>query len=458
MKYEINLKQLTLKGFKGFKDLITMTFDSQLTVFIGDNGSGKSAILEAIAQHLMYLRHEITGGVIYEFPTPLNPKKLKNYDVNNESEALENKLLLDLDFPLYEEDMRSIDSGHVEMIFRANQDTSTDFENFNVDETLSEEEKKEQREEQDKRLNMFVFGLKNHRLTQQLNNTPVFVYYGCNSITTDINEEEEELLQLDIFDTYRQSLEANEFNFKQLTLLLDRQQKISLQNPKNSNGFLTYLEKAISTMLSDDSTSTYKNLHIEWGARFDETVIDKIDPNGHVGKLVISQLSSGEKTLLGLVADLTRRLYLANRIGNPLEGVGIVLIDEVDLHLHPNWQRKVVLKLMEIFPNVQFVVTTHSPLVLSNIYSKHIRIIADGKVYGAEETFGQSVNDILEDNMHTESSEFGDEIKKLFELIDANDISEAKALKIKLEGRIEGTRPELVKANAFIQRKELVGK
>ena len=176
--------------------------------------------------------------------------------------------------------------------------------------------------------------------------------------------------------------------------------------------------------------------------------------------LAADQLSSGEKLLFALVADIGRRLITANpHSTKPLEeGSGIVLIDEIDLHLHPIWQRKVVGKLQAIFPNVQFVVTTHSPLVLSNIYSKHIRIIADGKVYGAEETFGQSVNDILEDNMHTESSEFGDEIKNLFELIDANDIIKAKALKIKLESLIEGTRPELVKANAFIQRKELVGK
>jgi predicted ATP-binding protein involved in virulence len=107
---------------------------------------------------------------------------------------------------------------------------------------------------------------------------------------------------------------------------------------------------------------------------------------------------------------------------------------------------------------VQFIVTTHSPLVLSNIYSKHIREIEGGKIYGAEDTFGQSINDILEDRMHTESSEFGDEIKNLFELIDANDMNKAKALKLNLESLIEGTRPELVKANAFIKRKELVGK
>jgi predicted ATP-binding protein involved in virulence len=79
-------------------------------------------------------------------------------------------------------------------------------------------------------------------------------------------------------------------------------------------------------------------------------------------------MSSGEKSLLILVSDLARRLALATPLSNdPLkEGQGIVLIDEIDLHLHPRWQRKVIGKLQEIFPKIQWVVTTHSPLVISN--------------------------------------------------------------------------------------------
>ncbi|WP_227136346.1 AAA family ATPase [Kosakonia radicincitans] len=86
------------------------------------------------------------------------------------------------------------------------------------------------------------------------------------------------------------------------------------------------------------------------------------------------QLSQGEKSLLSLIGDLTRRLVLLNPgLENPLEGEGIVLIDEIDLHLHPSWQQTVILNLQKTFPNLQLIVTTHSPQVLSTVYSRSIR-------------------------------------------------------------------------------------
>ena len=451
MKYALNLHKLSLKGFKGFKELTTISFDSQLTVFIGDNGAGKSAILEAIAQHLMYLRHEITGRILYEFPVPLNPKKRKNYDVNNESELLESSLLIRFTWPpLDKEEQANI--GFVELVLRAKKNIPTDFEDFGVDEGLSEDEEKKQREEQSQTLNQFVFRIKNDKLGQELTNTPVLVYYGCNSITTDINEEEEELLQLDMFDTYRQSLEAKEFNFKQLTLLLDRQQKIRLQNPKNGNGFLTYLEKAITTMLSDDNTSIYKNLHIEWGVRFDETVIDKINTNGHIEKLVVNQLSSGEKTLLALVADLTRRLYLANKVGNPLEGMGVVLIDEIDLHLHPHWQNKVVTKLIHIFPKIQFILTTHSPEVVKGLDRKHLRKIENGKISPVPYIKGRDTNAILEEvfDQPKRLPEYEEKLKELYRLMETDKIAAEKLLS-ELKKDWGETDEEVMKAESYLE-------
>lgn len=86
------------------------------------------------------------------------------------------------------------------------------------------------------------------------------------------------------------------------------------------------------------------------------------------------QLSQGEKSLLSLIGDLTRRLVLLNPSrDNPLEGEGIVLIDEIDLHLHPSWQQTVILNIQNTFPNLQLIVTTHSPQVLSTVYSRSIR-------------------------------------------------------------------------------------
>ena len=82
--------------------------------------------------------------------------------------------------------------------------------------------------------------------------------------------------------------------------------------------------------------------------------------------LDVRQLSDGERGLLALVFDLARRLSQANpKLDDPLrEGQGIVLIDELDLHLHPGWQRTVMAKLTKTFPNCQFIATTHSPQII----------------------------------------------------------------------------------------------
>lgn len=93
--------------------------------------------------------------------------------------------------------------------------------------------------------------------------------------------------------------------------------------------------------------------------------------NGEV--LDIKQLSDGYKTLLGLVIDLSMRMGLANpHLPNPLAAEAIVLIDEVDLHLHPTWQRRVLGDLLRTFPNTQFVLTTHSPFVVETL-NNHLK-------------------------------------------------------------------------------------
>ncbi|QEP43516.1 DUF2813 domain-containing protein [Ectothiorhodospiraceae bacterium BW-2] len=90
--------------------------------------------------------------------------------------------------------------------------------------------------------------------------------------------------------------------------------------------------------------------------------------NQHGQFLNIDQLSDGYKTLLGLVIDLSARMAMANpESSNPLAEESIVMIDEVDLHLHPVWQIKVVGDLLRTFPNTQFILTTHSPYIVESI-------------------------------------------------------------------------------------------
>ncbi len=115
-------------------------------------------------------------------------------------------------------------------------------------------------------------------------------------------------------------------------------------------------------------------------------------------KFPVRMLSDGEKGVISLVADIAYRMALLNPdlLDRVLETPGIVLIDEIDLHLHPSWQKRIVGDLMRIFPNVQFIMTTHSPSVLANISREHVWILDKYQLSQPQDkTYGRTIEEIL---------------------------------------------------------------
>lgn len=122
-----------------------------------------------------------------------------------------------------------------------------------------------------------------------------------------------------------------------------------------------------------------------------------------VEKLPMRLLSDGLKITISMVADIAYRMAVLNPqlLDNILEETpGIVLIDEVDMHLHPAWQKRIVEDLHYIFPKIQFIMTTHSPSVLANVKHEHILLLEDGGVaLPGNTTYGRDVSDILREMM-----------------------------------------------------------
>lgn len=118
-------------------------------------------------------------------------------------------------------------------------------------------------------------------------------------------------------------------------------------------------------------------------------------------RLDVSLLSDGERGVLSMVLDLARRLSQANEgTADPLsKGQAVVLIDEIELHLHPKWQRQIVHNLKAAFPRCQFIATTHSPQVIGEVEHDRIQIIADGEVYSPTHSFGVDSSRVLEEIM-----------------------------------------------------------
>ena len=112
-------------------------------------------------------------------------------------------------------------------------------------------------------------------------------------------------------------------------------------------------------------------------------------------KFDFKQLSDGEKSYICLICDIARKLAITHpSLENPLEGDGVVLIDEAELHLHPSWQRNMIDNLRNTFSNCQFIMTSHSAHIVSSINKTEgdnlivLRngegVVAGGNMYGKE--------------------------------------------------------------------------
>lgn len=178
----------------------------------------------------------------------------------------------------------------------------------------------------------------------------------------------------------------------------------------------------------------------------------------HGNKFVVQQLSQGEKSLMALVGDIARRLAMLNpNLENPLEGCGIVMIDEADLHLHPQWQRQLIARLTKTFPNCQFVLSTHSPLVISDSKDIVVYSLENGEMVQIPSQYGQDANTVLLEAMDTayRNELITNELSSLIDLIQDNRIDEAKKKLQDLQRELPQNHLELSKAQLLLRKQEI---
>ncbi|ULJ62022.1 AAA family ATPase [Wielerella bovis] len=172
----------------------------------------------------------------------------------------------------------------------------------------------------------------------------------------------------------------------------------------------------------------------------------------------VSQLSQGEKSLMALVGDIARRLVMLNpNLENPLEGQGVIMIDEADLHLHPQWQRQLIDRLTKTFPNCQFILSTHSPLVISDSKDIVVYSLENGEMSRLPSQYGQDANSVLLGAMDTDerNSEVRQKLNQLFLFIQDNELDKAKNELTALQGILPNNILELSQAQLLIKKQEL---
>lgn len=206
-------------------------------------------------------------------------------------------------------------------------------------------------------------------------------------------------------------------NFNRLFQWFDAMEDLErreIQNQKNFDFKLPQLENvriAITTMLRG-----FKNPRIK--TRPLRFMIDKIERDGRIKELQIEQLSAGYKAVLAMVMDISARMSEGNpHLGNNSEA--IILIDELDLHLHPIWQQTILSDLRRTFPNAQFIITTHSPQILTTVKKEQVFILEDNRLKKPFDTaYAKRSIVALEDLMGTDSMPPLEEVKLLDEYLD----------------------------------------
>nr|WP_244981325.1 AAA family ATPase [Cupriavidus alkaliphilus] len=177
---------------------------------------------------------------------------------------------------------------------------------------------------------------------------------------------------------------------------------------------------------------------------------------------LFDNLSDGQRVAIALVADIARRMCLLNpHLGMDVaeDTNGVVLIDELDVHLHPKWQRMMVQGLARAFPRVQFIVSSHSPQVLSELKPEQIILLTTEGAIHPVASYGLDSSRVLEQIMGAPArpSEVQRRLDELFLAIERNELEHGNAMLKQLKGTAPDL-PELAQAEALIKRKQVLGR
>ena len=191
----------------------------------------------------------------------------------------------------------------------------------------------------------------------------------------------------------------------------------------------------------------YKNLRIDEDEN--DLVIDR-----DTSTIPVRYLSDGERGILALVMDLTRRLAQANPelVDPAAEAEAVVLIDEIELHLHPKWQREIVHNLESAFPRCQFIATTHSPQIIGELSHHRIQVVSKDLVDSPSRSFGVDSNRILEEIMDANSRthEIDSLLSQISRTIGRRSFARAHDLLNELIGRLGEDGPEVIRLRSLL--------
>lgn len=424
----MTLNEITIKNFRGFEDFHAK-LNPNLTVFIGNNGSGKSTVLDAIS---------IAIGTFFSGLDGVPGTGINKEDVTCKSFDMGTVIDLQHQYPSVITAKGDIDGETLEWT-RALNSASGRTTTIDAKSIISVAEKYQARiREGDTSLIL-----------------PVISYYGTGRLWAQKKEKKapEQLVQFSRLSGYIDCLAA-ESNEK---LMLKWFEKMTIQQAQRQQPSpeLNAVEQAVSRCFSGITGSP----DVVTQFNLDTHSLDILYTNSDGKKIRVpmKNLSDGYKNTIGMIADIAYRMATLNPqlLGNVLtETPGIILIDEIDLHLHPVWQQRIIRDIQTLFPKVQLIVSTHAPSVISSVKRDNMLVLTEqGEAYTLPvEVYGKDANSILRAVMDANHRpvEVQDLFDRFYQVMEDEDLSQAEAILNMIEGLIGAEDPELTEARVTL--------
>ncbi len=345
---------LKLRNYRCFRDL-ALTFHPRLTVFVAPNGGGKTAVLDAVAIALRLFVDTVEGRINSKGFSARDIRLVLNPDSKMEPVT---PVRLEATGKFLGIDVAWARERQSEAASR-----TTTAEAGDLKKIASELTKRNQNWAQSGGSEAPLF--------------PLVSYYGTGRLwsTSKLTEGKKtketapNARHRGYTDCLSPSSHYKYFNdwFRRFSY---EARKTASESPHNPQQTLAAVRQAVDMALAPSGWHG-----LDWDFAEDTIVAH----HASFGRLPVDTLSDGIRNMIGLVADIAHRAVRLNpQLGEraAVETPGIVLIDEVDMHLHPQWQQVVLKAIETAFPLVQFIVTTHSPQVLTTVRRENLRVFA----------------------------------------------------------------------------------
>jgi len=439
------IKSLRLKNYRSFEEF-NIDFDDNLTVIVAENGIGKSSVLDAVSVAL----GQFVGG----------------FDAGRDSGFVPDDARLSITNTDSTTHMVEMESMYPIELFATGKVNGKDEEwsrNLTGDKARTTYGKATV-------LNKYAKKLQKDVKTETIISLPVISYYGTGRLwnqkqtVKDSKSHQSRLFgydrALEPASTYKEFAkwfeDESKAEYDKIVEMVQRGESIDSSLIEASTA-LQNIREAVNICLK---VSGWEN--IRYNSKFKKIIAT----HPTQGVIPIERLSDGVRSMLAMTADIAYRCTKLNpHLPNaPKETKGIVQIDEIEMHLHPRWQQEVILNLQKAFPLIQFIITTHSPQVLTTVKANNIRglVLENGYISTKrfDFSFGAKSHELLDGILgvdeRPQNLEIVQMLKRYIELVDENKYNEEEALLLRKELDIWGAGKEksLLKADMDIRLKE----